>query len=117
MGDPALGLEAPAWSDLADAGTWADQELEEARTEERYNYALAAEVRYVVRVDLSTGGPADWLEFHYSDQSDAEPDRVVYHFADWFDHASRVLDDDEAATCVDMFDPSSILAVHSRADR
>lgn len=55
------------------------------------------------RVDLSTGGPADWLEIVCSGDTPCyepagvhganyEIERIVYHFSDWFDHAERQLD-------------------------
>lgn len=42
----------------------------------------------VVRIDLSTGGPGDWLEVIVH-PNDGAILRVDYHFNDWFDHASR----------------------------
>jgi hypothetical protein len=56
-------------------------------------YPLAATVRYAVRVDLSTGGPADYLE--YIVDGDGTVSRASYHFADWFDHAEQLLIDDD----------------------
>lgn len=52
-------------------------------------YPLGASVRYAIRVELSTGGPADYLEA-IADADGIE--RIAYHFADWFDHAERTLD-------------------------
>ena len=43
--------------------------------------------QHVVKIELSWGGPADWLEV-WVDQ-DGTVDHVRYHFADWFDHAER----------------------------
>lgn len=48
---------------------------------------LAVELRRYVRIDLSTGGPGDWLEADLDE--DGEVTRVEYHFNDWFDHAAR----------------------------
>lgn len=67
-----------------------DSDVSEEAYEEHYEYPLAVTVQRVVRVDLSTGGPADWLEAFLGD--DGEIVRIVYHFADWFDHASTELD-------------------------
>jgi len=61
---------------------------------------LAVSASTVFRVDLSTGGPADWLEVfcsgntpRYDDGAESfEVERIVYHFADWFDHAERELE-------------------------
>jgi hypothetical protein len=74
-----------------------DDEREERREqalEELSEYPLAVSMERVVRVDLSTGGPADWLELFYQ-ADESRPHRIVYHFADWFDHAERTLDGDE----------------------
>lgn len=38
----------------------------------------------ILRVDLSTGGPADYLT---AELDGYEVQNVTYHFADWFDHA------------------------------
>jgi hypothetical protein len=59
-------------------------------------YPLAATVRYAVRVELSTGGPADYLE--YIVDGDGSVSRATYHFADWFDHAERALTGDDFTT-------------------
>lgn len=42
---------------------------------------------------MSTGGPADYLEVHVD--SDNEITSIVYHFADWFDHAEQELSGEE----------------------
>lgn len=56
-------------------------------------YPLAVTVHRVWRIDISTGGPGDWIEVHTDDDND--PTRVEYHFQDWFDHASVALDGEE----------------------
>ena len=55
-------------------------------------YPLGASVRYAVRVELSTGGPADYLEAIVD--GDGGISRITYHFADWFDHAEQSLSGD-----------------------
>ena len=50
---------------------------------------LGLEVRPVVSVQLSWGGPADWLEIELENDGGHDIRRVTYHFADWFDHAER----------------------------
>lgn len=50
---------------------------------------LSLEVRPVVTVQLSWGGPSDWLEIELENNSGHDIRRVTYHFADWFDHAER----------------------------
>jgi len=39
-----------------------------------------------MRIELSTGGPGDWLE---AELDEREVLAVSYHFNDWFDHAER----------------------------
>lgn len=59
-----------------------------------HEYPLDINTRKVITVQISTGGPGDWLEIHlYDDENSPEIYRVEYHFNDWFDHASRVLDE------------------------
>lgn len=58
-----------------------------------HEYALGISNYEVVRIDLSTGGPADWLECIVNRNSLV---RVDYHFADWFDHAEMLVSEDSA---------------------
>ena len=57
---------------------------------------LGIEVRLVVSVQLSWGGPSDWLEIELENSSEHDIRRVIYHFADWFDHAECELSEREA---------------------
>lgn len=84
--------------DLDDAASTGD--IAEDADRRIYELPLAAEIKRVLRIDLSTGGPADYLEVHLD--SDNEPERIVYHFADWFDHAERTLDGDDFETVADF---------------
>lgn len=61
-------------------------------------YPLALSKRVEIRLDLSTGGPADFLTYSV-DPEDGSVERITYHFQDWFDGASLALtgDDFEAA--------------------
>jgi hypothetical protein len=59
-------------------------------------YPLGASVRFAVRVELSTGGPADYLEAIVD--GDGGIERITYHFADWFDHAEQSLSGDDFDT-------------------
>ena len=43
----------------------------------------------VIKVLLSTGGPADWIEVMVDDEGDIRG--MTYHYADWFDHASMTI--------------------------
>lgn len=65
-----------------------DYEVSEAAQERIYEYPLGLSTYKVHRIELSTGGPADYLEV-FVDDGDIQ--RIVYHFADWFDHASCAL--------------------------
>ncbi len=55
-----------------------------------YEYPLDVSTFRTWRIDLSTGGPGDWIEIQTD--SEGDPTRVEYHFNDWFDHASVTLD-------------------------
>lgn len=58
-------------------------------------YPLGASVALAVRIELSTGGPADYIT---ATVDHGEVTRAEYHYADWFDHAQETLDRDELAT-------------------
>jgi len=57
---------------------------------------LGLSVKPVVTVQLSWGGPSDWLEIGLDGSEDRHIEYVTYHFADWFDHAERQLPEYEA---------------------
>ena len=60
-----------------------------------YEYALGISSCTMVKIDLSTGGPGDWLEVVCNTERNAmEVMEVKYHFNDWFDHASIEVDVD-----------------------
>ena len=70
-----------------------DKEREEA-SDQLAEYPLGIETYTVARIELSTGGPADWLEVKLSrGKYGYEVERVIYHFSDWFDHAERVVEE------------------------
>jgi len=59
--------------------------------------AYGISVKRVMRLELSGGGPASWLEVHFDDSNRwPEVETVIYHFADWFDHAEREVSESEA---------------------
>ena len=64
---------------------------EEAR-EELDNLALEVSVYKVIKVLLSTGGPADWIEVKVN--NDDEILGMTYHYQDWFDHAQIKVTED-----------------------
>lgn len=77
-------------------------ELAENARQRIAEYPLGTSSYRVFRVDLSTGGPGDWLEAKCSgdtpryepagdDGEHYEVETITYHFNDWFDHAERVL--------------------------
>lgn len=73
-----------------------------------YEFGLGISQKVLLRYEISTGGPGDWLEIvcneikHTSGPNWApvehmdrlEVERVVYHFNDWFDHAERTVAED-----------------------
>lgn len=74
---------------------WAvnDHDRIEANEQEQYEDPLAVTVYRLVRTDLSTGGPGDWLEALVDE--DGYITRIEWHFAPWFAHASVVLEGEE----------------------
>jgi hypothetical protein len=58
-------------------------------------YGLGSTVRYAIKVELSTGGPADYIT---ATVDGGDVVNAQYHFADWFDHAEKGLSGDELAT-------------------
>lgn len=64
---------------------------------------VSVKVTVELRVELSTGGPGDWLTAEL-DLEDGTISDVRYHFAPWFDHADvRVHDDSPLYALVERF--------------
>ncbi len=91
-------LEAWAAAQRGEVGDFAEiagidpDEIDEERAQEWiWELPLAVTLNKVVRVDLSTGGPADFIELHYT-ADDWRPFRITYHFKDWFDGAVRTVE-------------------------
>lgn len=63
-------------------------------TQEIYEQAYGITRYTVVRIELSGGGPASWLEATLD--SDHELLKVEYVFSDWFDVARRGVEHDSA---------------------
>ena len=59
-----------------------------------HEYALGYEQKNMLKIELSTGGPGDWLECYLSDNFSVY--KVEYHFNDWFDHAQTTVDEDSS---------------------
>lgn len=72
-------------NELSQGEAMTRDELNDAAQTAMWELPLGITTQTVHRIDLSMGGPADWLEV-FAD-SDGDITRVVYHFADWFDHA------------------------------
>lgn len=54
--------------------------------------ALGFVVNRLVKIELSTGGPADFIEVFLDD--DCQIIKAVYHYQDWFDGAQLNVPDD-----------------------
>lgn len=79
---------------------WEDWDTAEESAQDILNdYGLSVDVRKIVKVryQLSWGGPSDEFEMEYED---GERTDAIYRFSDWFDTATRPLDEDDA----DMID-------------
>lgn len=76
-----------------------DQFVEEYSKNSEYNetslyeFPLGHTKQTVVKIELSTGGPADFIEVYVDD--DGFINRAVYHFQDWFDGAQMEVKDDD----------------------
>lgn len=71
-----------------------DESTEEAVEEaldELNNFALEISSYKVIKILLSTGGPADWLELKVDN---GEVMGLTYHYQDWFDHAETKVPED-----------------------
>ena len=53
--------------------------------------ALSIDRREVFTICLSWGGPADYIEVT---TNDGEIEKMIYRFSDWFDTATREIDND-----------------------
>jgi hypothetical protein len=51
-------------------------------------FPLAFKTTKCVKIELSWGGPSDYIEAFVDDGSVT---KAIYHFADWFDHAQMVI--------------------------
>lgn len=88
------------------AGLYASLDAEDAQGSDFYdeqreeidNYALGITMQHSIRVDISTGGPGEWLEIPVERQRSGWEisGAVVFHFVDWFDHAERTVPEDSA---------------------
>jgi len=58
-------------------------------------FPLGFVITKVIKIELSTGGPADYLEVFIDPEYTETIVRVVYHFADWFDHAQMEVNEND----------------------
>lgn len=66
---------------------------EDDATERLDELPLGVSLVYTLRIDLSTGGPADYLTADLDGPGGAVQS-LTYHFADWFDHAEQPVPED-----------------------
>jgi hypothetical protein len=59
-----------------------------------YEYALGISIQKVMKIELSTGGPASFIEAYLDNENNV--DEVFYHYQDWFDGAKRKVSSDSA---------------------
>lgn len=114
-------MELPAMLELASSeGVTLDPQDEDEDGddyEERIRRELTSELRgrasdialgiskaTVYRIDLGTGGPADWIELTWSGEGqDGGWDGGRYVYADWYDSAERRLDSSDATEIAEVF--------------
>jgi len=58
-----------------------------------YEFPLGHSKQTVIKIELSTGGPADFIEVYLDE--DGFINRAVYHFQDWFDGAQMEIQDND----------------------
>lgn len=78
---------------VEDAARWVAQLRDEENKIDEQVLGFTIKTTVTVRVDLSWGGPGDWIDGEY-DPSDGTLTDVKYHFAPWFDHAEVALASD-----------------------
>ena len=66
----------------------------EEKREEFEQGILAVSKKLHYKIELSWGGPADWLEV-ITDEDNKEIEDIIYHFADWNTHEEEYLNNEE----------------------
>lgn len=61
-----------------------DEDCDDDAWSRLHEFMLGYDTYQIIKIELSTGGPADWIEIKYSNDGIHS---VMYHFSDWFDHA------------------------------
>lgn len=73
----------------------AEEMTDEDAHERIHELPLAVTIERVLRIDLSTGGPADYITAKLEREGYGwAPVSAQYHYADWFDHAARPIPED-----------------------
>ena len=73
-----------------DAGTHDDEAHQDAEAA----LPLSVEEERWARIDLSTGGPGDWLMVRRAPDGYNPPERIVYHYVTWGTHDSIEVEPD-----------------------
>lgn len=84
---------------LKDTSNMDDAQREEHQ-DELHSGVLGVTRTYTIDVLLSWGGPSDGFEFDYRDGELVE---CRYYYKDWFDGASRVVDEVQADELAELF--------------
>ena len=91
MAEELAGTEqyfADLYRKLDDEAARDDDDSEESLREQLD--PLSIDTTRTMRLMFSWGGPSDWIDVELRrDGHRVEVTRVVYHFADWYDHAER----------------------------
>lgn len=64
------------------------------RREEIEQRILAISKKLHYRIELSCGGPADWLEV-ITNENNKEIEDIIYHFSNWWTHEEKDLNNEE----------------------
>ena len=70
-----------------------DNEVSEEAHEEHNEWPLSVDLKRIVTIQVSWGGPSD--EFRCEVDDDGKIEAIEYRFMNWFDGASREVTDDE----------------------
>ena len=82
-------IQLEEWNDIIGDSEANPEHLEQA-LEELSSLALDIENLTIIKILMSTGGPADWIEVKVD--NDGGIKGMTYHYADWFDHAETKID-------------------------
>jgi hypothetical protein len=99
-------IDAKKQQDAREGESSVFDEINDAANDALQAMPLAVTAATVFKIELGTGGPADWLEVVCSQTADStisgsdyrpaggyEIEKIAYHYAEWSDHAERELED------------------------